>query len=339
MASTDGAMGSCEDALREFAEENGFNPEMEPRELLAKVSGAFRSCAAMSDARYAEIQELRAEMEAMRPRLMPEGMEWLVEAWPRFEDGEPVRIGDKFECWCGEEHVVGSVSFRGSCAVLNMSHAHSFVVGHGPETVHGERVKRPAPKVLDTDGVEIRVGDTAWDKRGGYRLTVCGIYGDGSAVVCRYDDIGSSEILTHGTWRTCNITSIRPAIGADGEPVKRGDTVWCIATDEQLSEMGINPEGRRDLGDALTVDLVWAYGGELWASFKQADGDVKVRYLTHERPDSWERLEEDARSIASDIVWNLGNWSPSDFENVGDDVQARVLDLVHRAMALAGVSE
>lgn len=77
-------------------------------------------------------------VEEIKKRLMPEGM-----SWPVFEDGEPVRIGDKFECWCGEEHVVGSVSFRGSCAVLNMSHAHTFVVGHGPETVHGKRVKRP----------------------------------------------------------------------------------------------------------------------------------------------------------------------------------------------------
>ena len=28
-------------------------------------------------------------------RLMPEGMEWLVEAWPRFEDDAPVRFGDE----------------------------------------------------------------------------------------------------------------------------------------------------------------------------------------------------------------------------------------------------
>ena len=30
----------------------------------------------------------------------------------------------------------------------------------------GERVKRPAPKVLDADGVEIKVGDTVWHHSG-----------------------------------------------------------------------------------------------------------------------------------------------------------------------------
>ena len=31
---------------------------------------------------------------------------------------------------------------------------------------NGERVKRPAPKVLDADGVEIKVGDTVWHAYG-----------------------------------------------------------------------------------------------------------------------------------------------------------------------------
>ena len=39
--------------------------------------------------------ELNKELTAMRPRLMPEGMEWLVEAWPRFEDDAPVRFGEE----------------------------------------------------------------------------------------------------------------------------------------------------------------------------------------------------------------------------------------------------
>ena len=96
-AKAEGELARIKDALREFAEDNGLNPEMEPRDLLAKAAGAFRSCAAMSDARYAEIRRLKEEIEAMRPRLMPEGMEWLVEAWPRFEDGWPVRFLDDFE--------------------------------------------------------------------------------------------------------------------------------------------------------------------------------------------------------------------------------------------------
>lgn len=66
-AKAEGELARIKDELREFAEENGLNPEMEPRDLLAKATGAFRSCAAMSDARYDEIQRLKAEVEAMRP--------------------------------------------------------------------------------------------------------------------------------------------------------------------------------------------------------------------------------------------------------------------------------
>ena len=32
--------------------------------------------------------------DALDRRLMPEGMEWLIEAWPKFEDDAPVKLGD-----------------------------------------------------------------------------------------------------------------------------------------------------------------------------------------------------------------------------------------------------
>lgn len=64
-------------------------------------------------------------------------------------------------------------------------------------------------------------------------------------------------------------------------------------------------------------------------------------HLTHERPvsDTWERLEEDARELKDDIGFHLGDYSPSDFKKLGDSIQDRVMALVRRAKALAGVSE
>lgn len=180
-AQTEHELADVGDALRRFAEENGFNPELGARELLAKAAGSFRSCAAMSDARYDEIRRLRAEIEAMRPRLMPEGMEW-----PAFEDGEPVRIGDEYECWCGDTKVVSSVTLREGRSVINESQMHSFVVSDGPFAAHGKRVKRPAPKVLDADGVEIREGDAVWIEKTGDAATVMGFSepgGDPCAVI------------------------------------------------------------------------------------------------------------------------------------------------------------
>ena len=44
--------------------------------------------------RKLETERLRSRIDEMRPRLMPEGMEWLVEAWPRFEDDAPLKLGD-----------------------------------------------------------------------------------------------------------------------------------------------------------------------------------------------------------------------------------------------------
>lgn len=86
-------------------------------------------------------------------RALPEGVEW-----PRFEDGELVKVGDEVEfegetmrvylatldadgwaLWCSREGIDGRLSG-------------SYV----------ERVKRPAPKVLDADGVPIKVGDTVY---------------------------------------------------------------------------------------------------------------------------------------------------------------------------------
>ena len=96
-------------------------------------------------------------------RALPEGVEW-----PRFEDGEPVKVGDEVEykgetmrvylatidadgwaLWCAREGIDGRLS--GSC---------------------GERVKRPAPKVLDADGVSIKVGDTVYFVDGNGRTLI-----------------------------------------------------------------------------------------------------------------------------------------------------------------------
>ena len=53
-----------------------------------------------------ENDALSLERAQMRPRLMPEGMEW-----PVFEDGEPVRIGDEIS-WRDEGGVVNSIELQ-----------------------------------------------------------------------------------------------------------------------------------------------------------------------------------------------------------------------------------
>lgn len=97
-------------------------------------------------------------------RALPDGVEW-----PRFEDGEPVKAGD--EVGYGEETMrVRSVTFVANGWSLRCERRGVDGVLYGS---FGERVKRPTPKVLDADGVPIKVGDTVYFVDGDARpLTV-----------------------------------------------------------------------------------------------------------------------------------------------------------------------
>ena len=76
-----------------------------------------------------------ALLDEVEKRLMPEGVEW-----PRFEDGEKVRIGDAVESKSGVAFEVEYVEF---CS----DHANLYARSKGLFSVeHGERVKRPEPE-------------------------------------------------------------------------------------------------------------------------------------------------------------------------------------------------
>lgn len=183
-------------------------------------------------------------------RALPEGVEW-----PRFEDGEPVKVGDEVEfkgetmrvylatldadgwaLWCSREGIDGRLS--GS---------------------YGERVKRPAPKVLGADGVPIEVGDTVY------------------------------------------------FVDGDARPL----TVERIDAN----------------GGAPTVNLVYARERICWYF-------ANPEKLTHEPPDSWERIEEDAKLAPRDYLEKRG-MNPEKTERIA----SMMADLVRRAKALAKAGE
>lgn len=129
-----------------------------------EASGAIGSCSTMAEmfgincedvtCRGCRIKMMTAIADLIdAERALPEGVEW-----PRFEAGEPVKVGDEVEykgetmrvylatidadgwaLWCSREGIDGRLS-----------------------GLYGERVKRPAPKVLDADGVPIKVDDTVY---------------------------------------------------------------------------------------------------------------------------------------------------------------------------------
>ena len=159
------------EALDWVREHGGVEHVKEQGETLARrLSALAREAVADADPED-EAEPLDVLERAVSCRLMPEGMEW-----PRFDDLEPVRIGDDFMDMHGRTHTVYAVKLKEGDRFT--------LIGTdccGQTFPAGSRVGRPgaAPKVLDADGVEIRVGDTVWYANGdGLQLTVVRIESD-----------------------------------------------------------------------------------------------------------------------------------------------------------------
>ena len=215
--------------------------------------------------------DLTAENAELRKRAMPEGCEWLIESWPRFEDNEPLGLGDVVE------------------------------------------VKRPAPKLLDADGEEIHVGDTVYHVKDGSEMTVYGIEGEWLVV-----SVGSRA--RHDT-----VTHRAPVLAVDGKPLREGEHVYHVETGTELVVKELPKPGE------YQAVVVFAPPASHLTSF---DPDQ----LTHERPDSWERLEEDADKEACEYFAHMPcgcETSEMLDETVENCNAAKARDLVRRARALA----
>lgn len=264
--------------------------------------------------RLVRIAALNKTVAEMRPRLMPEGMEWLIEAWPRFDDGEPVRIGDDYECWCGETHAVCSVTIREGRSALNESHPHTFVVSNGPFTAHGKRVKRPA--VLAADGEPMEVGQTVWNVEYGTEWRVTKVK-DGKVFIA-FEDFAAEEcdpsLLTHQ----------RPVLDADGVPIELGDDLYSVEGGLKLHVSNIDRVNCRIATSAM------------FALDKWADPSM----FTHTKPeiDTWQRIEEDA-TLSPEVYCHRNGIDISRKDGteifLADTVEPMARDLVRRCRALA----
>ena len=265
-------------------------------------------------------------MAAMRPRLMPEGYEW-----PRYEDGEPVILSEYDQ----RPETISCVAFNFHEAVID--HRQPFVeinttLVPNSKTVMldmGEHVKRLAPKVLDADGEEICVGDTVWTLRDARELEVIGLYPEHSYPV-KVKERKNGAYTFSGIEPT-DLTHRAPVLAADGEPLREGETVWSVDsgtryTVEKITDELIPIKCRIEMGS--TVSLC-------------------PSQLTHERPESWERLEEDCAKSDVDYCAERGLLDPS-CDTVEGDASTRhctdcgctcgekmARDLVRRARALA----
>lgn len=307
------------DALRRFAEENGFNPELGARELLAKAAGSFRSCSAMSDARYDEIRRLRAEIEAMRPRLMPEGMEW-----PRTDEDKPVVLGDELIDDDGAPgwREVDQVSFYriGDCIEVSLENSRGVTDSY----CMGERVKRPAPKVLDADGVEIRAGDAVWIEKAGDAATVMGFSELGGAP-CVVIEVAGCEQRIEGD----RLTHRAPVLAADGKPLREGETVYGTGRTQHEFKVRALNDPNPEVGNRFSVRCFdMDEGDECWCDPLQ---------LTNERPDSWEQWRRELIIPPCDyckrflgIEFDHETQLDKAFDAQGEDLERRAKKLAER---------
>lgn len=188
-------------------------------------------------------------------RALSEKEQCILDMWPRYEDGEYVWFGDEVD---NMRSTVIAVEFFDGAITLSSDFDHLHLS-------FGERVKRPAPKVLDADGVEIKVGDTVW-------------------IISALTD----------------------------------------TPDEPHEVIGIN-----------------RWGEVLLEFHTEGSTGLKGEYLTHARPDSWERLEEDMQKSAcayfgyQDKACDEGDGCPA--RGGLDCSNRKTADLIRRAKALAGV--
>ena len=110
------------------------------------------------DARNAKksraVCEAMAERADTGKRIMSEREKLILDMWPKFEDGEYVWFGDEVDGLRGGIDNIDLYERTTNLYDVDVNLIMSF----------GERLKRPAPKVLDADGVEIKVGDTVWHR-------------------------------------------------------------------------------------------------------------------------------------------------------------------------------
>lgn len=251
-------------------------------------------------------------MAAMRLRLVPEGMEW-----PRFEDGEPVRIGDSAPFGTDDVMEVVGVEINRFGYVLHGS-IDDGMMGCVDGDEHGVAVKRPTPKVLDADGVEVELGDDLYSVEGSLKFHV-------SHVDRANGKIATDAMFAIDKWADPSLFTHRaPVLAADGKPLRVGEHVYHVETGAELVVKELPKPGE------YQAVVVFAPPASHLTSF---DPDQ----LTHERPvaDSWERWREEWQwppvkycKLILGVEYDHDTQLQESFDAQGED-------LVRRARALA----
>ena len=234
---------------------------------------------------------------------------------PFLKDLEDVEINLYDNVWC-----TMSCENHGKLTVYGFSYyLGSWMVDaedqRGKEHHFAPQVLVHHPVIVDADGVEIRVGGTVCGTRDMEPMKVVDI----DSHECGFKHI-KCEKEGDGFWFYCpnELTHKLPVLAADGRPLREGEHVWHVETGTELVVKELPKPGE------YQAVVVFAPPASHLTSF---DPDL----LTHERPDSWERLEEDAKSENPVLYCKKRGIDCEDMP----PVQAIRVDLVCRAKKLA----
>ena len=249
--------------------------------------------------------------------------EWLERCFlprPRYEDGEPVQLGELVG-----SNLVGAVKVSAIEFTEDGTYVKDEPDGDWSTSleVTTNRLKRPAPEVLGADGLPLNEDDTVYGTgREQHRYTVQVPYsineevGKRFCVQCYDHDEGNI------TW--CDpsmLTHERPVLGADGKPIAVGETVYRLSDGTAWKVTKLHHSEHR-----ISVVSVGGKG-------VTAGGWFLASEYTHTPPDTQQEIDDDATMPPAEYCAVRGI-------DLGDDpdrataTEAMVRDLLRRQREL-----
>ena len=229
---------------------------------------------------------------------------------PRFEDGEPVQFG---------ELVGGNLFGAVNVSAIEFTEDGTYVKdepdGDWSTSLEAttNRLKRHVPEVLGADGVPIKVGDMVRPTAREWRsstLKVLEVEPPRSVKVSLPSGKGWTIFVA------LELTHEHPVLGADGLPIKVGDTVWLADEYSQYADSTGSANGNEyslfgvDSQEALLVeDDRLVVNGKNYVRLSTCNAWCPASWLTHIQPDTLERLRDDmAKRYEENAVMCLGSF-------------------------------
>ena len=151
-------------------------------------------------------------------------------------------------------------------------------------------------KILDAEGVPTEVGDTVYCDDDPEPFKVA-LFDEPEHVYLTLAKDPNNTLLYK--MEPSRLSHKRPILDADGVPIKVGDIVYGMSTN--VGDVAYVSLGK---GKAYTVECIEANGENYLVDIAEVNGErllysVSPENLTHERFDSWEKLEEDVYHLVT----------------------------------------